>query len=141
MKNVNVVLSLFHMIDVKYISKAETDIKNLFEAFGKSLIVEASEQTFKKRKELVILNSKEYKHIKEFYNTIGTKYIGSTQYLQNKIEELQNEIKIINLNKELEFQKLIHKNEMLNKENEMLKKDNQLQKLMYENEMLKRHSN
>ena len=141
MKNVNVVLSIFHMIDVKYISKAETDIKNLFEAFGKSLIVEASEQTLKKRKELVILNSKEYKHIKEFYNTIGTKYIGSTQYLQNKIEELQNEIKIINLNKELELQKLIHKNEMLNKDNEMLKKDNHLQKLMYENEMLKRHSN
>lgn len=134
MKNVNVTLSIFHMIDVKYISKAENDIKHLFDVFDKSLQVNSNEQSLmKKRKELVILNDKEYKQITEHYKLIGLKYIGSTQYLQDKVQELQNEIKIINLNKEIEVQKLSNENEMLKKEIE-----NEISKREIENEMLKR---
>jgi hypothetical protein len=116
MKNVNINLSVFHMIDAKYISKAENDISNLFETFGKKLIVNENELTQQKRKELVFFDEKEYKQITEHYKLIGLKYIGSTQYLQDKVQELQNEIKILNLNRELDVQKLVNENELLKKD-------------------------
>jgi len=123
LKNVNVSLSIFHMVDVKYISKAENDIKHLFEVFGKNLNTNDTDISNKKRKELVVFNDKEYKQISEHYKLIGLKYIGSTQYLQDKVQELQNEIKIINLNKELEIQKLTNEKYMLKVSNETLKKE------------------
>jgi very-short-patch-repair endonuclease len=42
---------------------------------------------------------------------------------EKKVQELQNEIKIINLNKELEIQKLTNEKEMLKVSSEMLKKE------------------
>lgn len=117
MKNINISLSLFHMVDNKYMSKAENDVKHLFNVFDKSLNIDSTDETLnKKRKEIVVLNDKEYKQITEHYKLIGLKYIGSTQFLQDKVQELQNEIKIINLNKQIEIQKLTNENEMLKRE-------------------------
>ena len=136
MKNVDISLSIFHMVDTKYISKAENDVKHLFNVFDKSLNVESTDETLnKKRKELVVLNDKEYKQITEHYKLIGIKYIGSTQYLQDKIQELQNEIKIINLNKELEIQKLTNENEMLKREIQTNNKIHDLEKKTLELEL------
>lgn len=132
LKNVNVSLSIFHMVDVKYISKAENDIKHLFEVFGKNLNTNDTDISNKKRKELVVFNDKEYKQIAEHYKLIGLKYIGSTQYLQDKVQELQNEIKIINLNKELEIQKLTNEKEMFKVSNETLKKEIETNQKIYE---------
>ena len=136
MKNVDISLSLFHMVDNKYISKAETDVKHLFNVFDKSLNVESTDETLnKKRKELVVLNDKEYKQITEHYKLIGLKYIGSTQFLQDKVQELQNEIKIINLNKEIEIQKLTNENEMLKREIQTNIKIHELEKRTLELEL------
>lgn len=141
MKNVNVNLSVFHMIDVKYISKAENDVRNLFEAFGKKLIVNErtntvenneTESSQQKRKELVVFDEKEYKQITEHYKLIGLKYIGSTQYLQDKVQELQNEIKILNLNRELDVQKLVNENELLKKDLEKSSELFEAHKKIYE---------
>jgi len=136
MKNVDISLSIFHMVDNKYMSKAENDVKHLFNVFDKSLNVDSSNETLnKKRKELVVLNDKEYKQINEHYKLIGLKYIGSTQFLQDKVQELQNEIKIINLNKEIEVQKLTNENEMLKKEIQTSIKIHELEKRTLELEL------
>jgi hypothetical protein len=50
MKNVDISLSLFHMVDNKYISKAETDVKHLFNVFDKSLNVDSSDETLNKKR-------------------------------------------------------------------------------------------
>ena len=136
MKNVDISLSLFHMVDNKYMSKAENDVKHLFNVFDKSLNVDSTDETLnKKRKEIVVLNDKEYKQINEHYKLIGLKYIGSTQFLQDKVQELQNEIKIINLNKEIEVQKLTNENEMLKKEIQTSIKIHELEKRTLELEL------
>ena len=136
MKNVDISLSLFHMVDNKYMSKAENEVKHLFNVFDKSLNVDSSNETLnKKRKELVVLNDKEYKQINEHYKLIGLKYIGSTQFLQDKVQELQNEIKIINLNKEIEIQKLTNENEMLKKDIQTSIKIHELEKRTLELEL------
>lgn len=136
MKNVDISLSLFQMVDNKYMSKAENEVKHLFNVFDKSLNVENIDETLnKKRKELVVLNDKEYKQINEHYKLIGLKYIGSTQFLQDKVQELQNEIKIINLNKELEIQKLTNENEILKKDIQTSIKIHELEKRALELEL------
>ena len=136
MKNVDISLSLFHMVDNKYMSKAENDVKHLFNVFDKSLNVDSNDETLnKKRKEIVVLNDKEYKQITEHYKLIGLKYIGSTQFLQDKVQELQNEIKIINLNKEIEVQKLTNENEMLKREIQTNAKIHELEKRTLELEL------
>ena len=136
MKNVDISLSIFHMVDNKYMSKAENDVKHLFNVFDKSLNVDSTDETLnKKRKEIVVLNDKEYKQINEHYKLIGLKYIGSTQFLQDKVQELQNEIKIINLNKEIEVQKLTNENEMLKREIQTNAKIHELEKRTLELEL------
>jgi hypothetical protein len=136
MKNVDISLSLFHMVDNKYMSKAENDVKHLFNVFDKSLNVDSTDETLnKKRKEIVVLNDKEYKQINEHYKLIGLKYIGSTQFLQDKVQELQNEIKIINLNKEIEVQKLTNENEILKREIQTNSKIHELEKKTLELEL------
>jgi hypothetical protein len=89
LKNVKVTLTTFHFIDVRYTSKAETDITNCCDAFEKNLVN-------KDYNELIVINKKQEEHIKEYYQKIGVKYAGSTQELQDKIKDLENELKLQN---------------------------------------------
>lgn len=50
MKNINISLSLFHMIDNKYMSKAENDVKHLFDVFDKSLNIDSTDETLNKKR-------------------------------------------------------------------------------------------
>ena len=56
--------------------KAENEVKHLFNVFDKSLNVDSSNETLnKKRKELVVLNDKEYKQINEHYKHHQLNYL------------------------------------------------------------------
>ena len=52
MKNVDITLSLFHMVDNKYMSKAENEVKHLFNVFDKSLNVENIDETLNKKRKV-----------------------------------------------------------------------------------------
>ena len=107
LKNVNIFLSIFNIIDVKYTSEAENDLRQFFKNLNKILTIEG-------RKELVILNSEELKTVKREYKHIGNDYIGSTQGLQDKIKEL--ELKIIELQNEIKDNKNKYELDLLKKD-------------------------
>ena len=86
LKNVTVKLSTFHVIDVKYTSEAEADIRDLCKVFEKNLAVEGYN-------ELIVLNDKEFVKIKKYYTHIGKEYAGATLELTNQNTELKNRIK------------------------------------------------
>jgi len=107
LQNVNIKLSTFHIIDVKYTSEAEKEIREVCTAFEKKLNVEGY-------KELIVLNEKEHIQIKKYYKHIGIECAGATAELQSQIIELKEKIKdfeneIINI-------KVHHKNELLEKD-------------------------
>ena len=107
LKNVNIFLSIFNIIDVKYTSEAENDLRQFFKNLNKVLNIEG-------RKELIILNSEELKTVKREYKHIGNDYIGSTQGLQDKIKEL--ELKIIELQNEIKDNKNKYELDLLKKD-------------------------
>lgn len=84
-KDVNVYLSQFTLIDIKYMSDAENDIRQFFNDFDKSLLVEG-------RNELVTLNTNELKFVRKHYEVLRNQYSGSTQGLQNIIDGLKMEM-------------------------------------------------
>ncbi len=105
MKNVNINLATYHIIDLKYVSEAEDDLRQFFKNFKKTITTDG-------HKELVVLDSMELRSVKREYKMIGIDYAGATQGLQNQIEELKekitmlhNEIKEINYQHEIEIMK------------------------------------
>ena len=96
LNNVNINLSCFHIVDVKYTSEAESEIRDFFNAFSKSLDI-------KGYNELVAFTSKEYKQITRQYKSIGEQYTGNTagfkkeiNDLNKKIQDLHDEMKDLN---------------------------------------------
>lgn len=87
-KNVELSLKSIILIDPKYISDAETEIKEF--VFKYAL-------TYKDMKELIIVNKKEISEIEKYYNKLIPKYQGYNNDMSYIIKDLQNTIK----NKEL----------------------------------------
>ena len=122
LKGVNVSLSLFTFIEEKYMSEAENDLRQFFNAFDKALPVD-------KHRELITLNIKELKQIRKQFENLKTEYSGSAHGLQTmievltkkyenemkeflhqqKIKEIEHEKEIINKNREYETNDLKHK--------------------------------
>jgi hypothetical protein len=147
LKNVNLQLVKFTMIEQKYIKDAENDLRDFFEKFNKRLIVKIdktkkivsqgtepkgidenllshdSHLNNKSRYELIILNKDELESVFKYYKYLGNEYAGSTTELQNKIEKMKHEIELIKLEKEK--QKDGYENELLRKELEILKMKNE----------------
>ena len=103
LKNININLATFHIIDVKYTSEAENDLRQFFKNMKKTLNIDG-------RKELIAIDKDELKTVIREYKHIGMDYIGATFELQNQIKDLEikinnlyNEIKEINLKHELEL--------------------------------------
>ena len=143
LKNVNLQLVKFTMIEQKYIKDAENDLRDFFEKFNKrfiikidktkkivsqgtepkaideNLISQDSRLNNKNRYELIILNKDELESVFKYYKYLGNEYAGSTAELQNKIEKMKHEIELIKLEKEK--QKDGYENELLRKELEILK--------------------
>ena len=121
MKNVVLTLSTFHIIDAKYTSEAEHEIREICTAFEKKLNVDGF-------KELVVLNEKEFVQIKKQYKYIGNEFAGATLELQSQITELKEKIK--EYESEIAHMKIVHKNELL-------EKDMMLQREIHEKHNLK----
>jgi hypothetical protein len=121
MKNVVLTLSTFHIIDAKYTSEAEHEIREICNAFEKKLNVDGF-------KELIALNDKEFVQIKKQYKYIGNEFAGATLELQSQITELKEKIK--EYESEIAHMKIVHKNELL-------EKDMMLQREIHEKNNLK----
>jgi len=113
LKDVNVYLSQFTLIDTKFMSEAENELRQFFNDFDKALHVEG-------KRELITLNQKELKQVRKQFEILRNDYSGSTQGLQTIIEDLKNKIVNGNIefNNQLHIKELEHKNEIFKKEME-----------------------
>jgi len=105
-------LVYYSYIDPLYISEAENEIK--------TLLCDHKIQ-WDDHDELVIIPNKLLKYIKTIYQNIGMKYSGHTQEFNKKIEELNKTIieyenKVLMLTKSLEYEKVIFKEKLNNKD-------------------------
>jgi hypothetical protein len=82
--NTNIELLCYSIIDPKFISQAEANISHYFEN---------NKVDYNNEKELVVINSKNLKLIKEQYMMIQNLYIGHYTDLYNRITELEKELK------------------------------------------------
>jgi hypothetical protein len=130
LKNVNLELLKFTIVETKYKVEAEQELRKLFQNFNKRLIVKIDDKTErqyplehmshengindKNRYELVILNKTELETVFKYYKYIGNEYAGSTAQLQNKIEEMKHENEKIK--QEMELERREHENILLKKE-------------------------
>ena len=103
MQGVSIRLCTFHVIDTKYTSDAEGDVREFVETFNKRLNVDG-------HNELVVLTEKEMQFVKKQYASIGTRYAGATAELTAQIAELKARIK--ELENELAAERLKHANDL-----------------------------
>jgi hypothetical protein len=103
MPGVSIRLGTFHVIDPKYTSHAEGDVREFVETFQKRLQVDG-------HNELVALTDKEMNFVKKQYASIGSRYAGATAELTAQIAELKTRIK--ELENELMIERLNHSNAM-----------------------------
>ena len=134
--NVNISVAVFHIIDTKYTSEAEDDLRQFFKNMNKTLDIDG-------RKELVFLNTKELETVKKEFRHIGNDYAGNTQELQKQIQDLNTKNEKQELQHKIETQELQFKiRDMQNThEIEILKKEMIIQqqkaKLEYNDLLLK----
>jgi len=107
MKNVDLDVELFNIVDAQYTTAAEHDIRYFFKAFGKPLVIEG-------HNELVGLNKMELVETKNKYVSTGEKYAGSTKGYETRTKELQEEIatlkqEIQHIKNEMKMKELEHK--------------------------------
>jgi hypothetical protein len=123
-KNYNIIpiISTLQYIDVDYLSKAELDIKNYMVAINSIIDIEGHE-------EFVKLTDKQVKSLISIYKDISKKYTTKTDYLQDKINNLNHQIELLNRDNEIKLIKEQHAHEILKKDYEILKKDYELLKL------------
>lgn len=86
-KGVNLELMNYVYVDPKYLSQAETDIKEFFEDIEIPV-------KYKNFVELVAINPKHEKQIKKQFKYMASEYVGNVKHLIDKIEELKREAQI-----------------------------------------------
>jgi hypothetical protein len=153
LKNVNLELLKFTIVETKYKVEAEQELRKLFQNFNKRLIIKTDRNdksdnnddmniNDKNRYELVILNKNELETVFKYYKYIGSEYAGSirfrdegpsTEQLQNKLEKMKHEIELKKHENELiklENEKALN---LAEKEKELLKKELKIQELEHMN--------
>lgn len=85
LKNVNIEIALYHYVDPIYTSKAEADVRNMFEAYNMRIAVPG-------RTELVAINKEQYKYVEKSYLQIGREFAGATKEMQEQIRELKSQL-------------------------------------------------
>ena len=93
--NVDLKLSVFHMVDTKYTFDAENEIRFLCKSFKKSLKTDG-------HNELIVLDQTEHEMVKKYYSKIGSEYAGATSELQKEVLVLKDRIKEMEHERELE---------------------------------------
>jgi hypothetical protein len=130
---VDISLSLFSIVDPKYIFDAESDIR----AYTKPYSVE-----YKNMEELVVLDKTTMKTMKKLYMTIQNSYIGCYQEMENKMKSLEKEKD--NLNQLINQEKnnvLLRDKDVELKDKEIELKDKEIESKNKEIEMLKKKLN
>jgi hypothetical protein len=94
LSNVQMKLSVFHMVDMKYKFDAESEIRFLCKSFKKNLKTEGYN-------ELVVLDHSEHEMVKKYYRKIGSEYAGATAELQKEVLVLKEQIKEMEYKMEL----------------------------------------
>jgi hypothetical protein len=93
--NVQMKLSVFHMVDMKYKFEAESEIRFLCKSFKKNLKTEGYN-------ELVVLDHTEHEMVKRYYRKIGSDYAGATAELQKEVLVLKEQIKELEYKMEIQ---------------------------------------
>ena len=116
--NQDIELSCFSIIESKWLSDAETQIKHYFDPY---------KLKYKQYKELVVIDKKQLSQVKNFYSMIQKSFIGRYIEFTNKIAELEtriieekhkNELLVEKHKNELQLEQ--HKNGMKDKDIEIL---------------------
>lgn len=118
-------IATFQIIDAKYTSEAESEVRDTCSAF--ELRVKKTTQGFN---ELIVIDDKQFANLKKLYRRIGDEFAGATLGLQKQIKEYENEL----MRLKLEMQ---YKDDLHNKEIEYYKKDVELKETVIENWKLK----
>ena len=111
--NVQLKLSVFHMVDTKYKFEAENEIRFLCKSFKKNLKTDGYN-------ELIVLDHTEHVMVKKYYSKIGSDYAGATAELQKEVLALKDQIR------ELEHKNDIQREQM---EKQMMEKDYMLERV------------
>ena len=123
-KNANLHLKYYAYIDQQYISNAESDISDYFDAIGCKI-------QYEKHKELVALEpNKLNKLVKQQYTNLSTMYAGHIKDLIKKIEDLENKLILQGEKHKNEIQTEKHKNEILQNDLKNQKELNEKDKLI-----------
>ena len=144
LKNVNLQLTKFTMVEQRYKVEAEKDLRHFFENFNKRLIIKINKSDDEKisriidesindksRYELIILNKEELESVFKYYKFIGNEYAGSTTELQNKIEKMKHEME----KQKDEYENKLLRNELKIQELEHIKKYKDLELKMKDMEI------
>ena len=110
--NVQLKLSVFHMVDTKYKFEAENEIRFLCKSFKKNLKTDGYN-------ELIVLDNTEHVMVKKYYSKIGSDYAGATAELQKEVLALKDQIR------ELEHKNDIQREQM---EKKIMEKDYMLER-------------
>jgi hypothetical protein len=100
-------LNIWNVVDEKYTSEAEGEVRDLCKGFDVRL-------TAKGYRELVVLNKSQLNIVKREYTYIGKKYAGATEEIQRQLTETKNALK--DSENEVAYLKVSHKNELLEKD-------------------------
>ena len=109
---VTMTIGTFHIVDTKYTSEAENEVREMCAAF--ELRVKKTTQGFN---ELIVLDDKQFANMKKMYRRIGDDFAGATLGLQKQIAELKDRIKdyeneIVRLKVEIEYKDNLHKKDI-----------------------------
>jgi hypothetical protein len=109
---VTMTIGTFHIIDTKYTSEAENEVREMCAAF--EVRVKKTTQGFN---ELIVLDDKQFANMKKMYRRIGDDFAGATLGLQKQIAELKDRIKeyeneIVRLKLQIEYKDNLHKKDI-----------------------------
>ena len=102
---VTMTIGTFHIIDTKYTSEAENEVREMCAAFEVRI-----KKTIQGFNELIILDDKQFANMKKLYRRIGDEFAGATLGLQKQIKEYENELMRLKL--EMQYKDDLHKKDI-----------------------------
>jgi hypothetical protein len=126
LKGTDMSLLMFSYIDPQYIFEAETNIKSFLNAYH---------YKYNTENELVIIDPKQLKQIKNQFNMVQNAFSGHIKDLLTKIEKLEAKFKSDLMEAEMKIVKLEHENIMLTKEIDTNNRIFQLEKKILEQQI------
>ena len=132
---VTMTIGTFHIIDTKYTSEAENEVREMCAAF--EVRVKKTTQGFN---ELIVLDDKQFANMKKMYRRIGDDFAGATLGLQKQIAELKDRIKdyeneIVRLKVEIEYKDNLHKKDIELKDRVIELKDTVIENWKLKNQL------